>query len=173
MAVSLLPPFPELADEWVGWPPPAGLLEPWWLPPPPLAWQTPPLELECCPPPPFPPIALVASWLLQNLENGWLSSANANAWDESCSFSLPTLLSCLTVELVSGRSHRRTTDEQQDTNKKTMGKGSGGGGSKGGGSSGSGSKGGGSSGSSKASADNRSNQMNPNNPTYYSSRAQG
>ncbi|KAG2884625.1 hypothetical protein PC117_g25789 [Phytophthora cactorum] len=57
-----------------------------------------------------------------------------------------------------------------------MGKGSGGGsGSKGGGSSSSGGSGskGGSTGSSQAAADNRSNQMNPNNSAYYSSRAHG
>ncbi|CAI5708640.1 unnamed protein product [Peronospora effusa] len=59
----------------------------------------------------------------------------------------------------------------------TMGKGSGGG-SKGGGSgskgsSGSGTKGSGGTAPAKASTDNRSNQLNPNNPTYTSSRANG
>ncbi|ETO80211.1 hypothetical protein F444_05211 [Phytophthora nicotianae P1976] len=77
----------------------------------------------------------------------------------------------------SGKSKRlenRLLNRGPRTRTKIMGKGSGGGsGSKGGGSSGrSGSKGG-SSGSSKAAADNRSNQMNPNNSAYYSSRAHG
>ncbi|RQM17394.1 hypothetical protein DD237_001397 [Peronospora effusa] len=60
-----------------------------------------------------------------------------------------------------------------------MGKGSGGG-SKGGGSGSKGSSGSGTKGSggtapppAKASTDNRSNQLNPNNPTYTSSRANG
>ncbi|CAI5741602.1 unnamed protein product [Peronospora destructor] len=81
----------------------------------------------------------------------------------------PLLVDNRTQTLLFFRLAYRITNwiEVPDYQEETMGKGSGGG-SKGGGSgsSGSGTKGIGGAAPTKASTDNRSNQLNPNNPTY-------